>query len=121
MYSDKSREACPIALLFDVAMPERRTHRGAHPEDESLFAIDQFPALRGAALDLCLLLSKGYSFAASLKLVGDHFSLTARQRTALLRTVCSDDELAHRSRTCLANETIRGEPLYLDGFNVLTT
>jgi hypothetical protein len=56
-------------------MPDRRTHRGPHPEDERLFAADGLPILRQAVADLCWLLSRGYAPESSLKLVGDCYDL----------------------------------------------
>ena len=102
-------------------MPDKRTHRGAHPEDDRLFASDVLPRLRRAAGDLCWLLSREYAFRAALKLVGDRYQLAARQRMAVLRSVCSDEALERRlARMALPGEA-RGGTLLIDGFNVLTT
>ena len=70
--------------------PDHRQHRGAHPDDNWLFAPEQVAGLRTAAGDLAWLLERGYPSTASLKLVGDHHRLNERQRTALLRATCSD-------------------------------
>ena len=102
-------------------MPDTRTHRGPHPEDARLFG----PAARGqlgqAAADLAWLLSRGYASASSLKLVGDRYRLTARQRTAVSRSTCSDAELARRKAHQVDAGRMEGRPLWLDGYNVLTT
>ena len=71
-------------------MPDTRRHRGPHPEDAELFAPASWPALRAATTDLSWLLSRGYAEPSSLKLVGDCFQLTERQRTAVMRSACSD-------------------------------
>jgi len=102
-------------------VPDRRTHRGPHPEDRRLFAAPAVPALRAAVGDLSDLLSRGYAPAASLKLVGDHFSLTSRQRIAVMRAACSDAALQRRGRHRVEPADLRGRPLFLDGYNVLTT
>jgi hypothetical protein len=77
--------------------------------------------LRQAVSDLSWLLSRGYATVSAVKLVGDRWSLSARQRLAVRRAACSDTCRAHRL-------TWRGDPLELsgrvlviDGFNVLTT
>ena len=44
-------------LLEALAMPDRRTHRGPHPEDAELFAPERAAAARAAAGDLCWLLA----------------------------------------------------------------
>jgi hypothetical protein len=104
-----------------IAVPDRRTHRGANPQDRQLFGADLQPLLREAAQDLCWLLSRGYAPAASLQLVGNNFSLTVRQRKALMRACCSDPSLARRAahRVPLPG---RGEAeVWIDGLNVLLT
>jgi hypothetical protein len=66
-------------------MPDKRTHRGPHPSDVKLFAENVLPDLRTAVADYSLLLTKGYAEKSALKLVGDKFSLTERQRVAVMR------------------------------------
>jgi len=102
-------------------MPDKRTHRGPHPEDRRLFAAQAVPALGAAVDDLSDLLSRGYAPAASLKLVGDHFSLARRQRIAVMRAACSDAALQRRGRHRAEPGDLRGRLLLLDGYNVLTT
>ena len=63
-------------------MPDRRKHRGPHPEDARLFAPEVWPLLREATADLCWLLSRGYADKSALRLVGDRYELVARQRAA---------------------------------------
>ena len=102
-------------------MPDTRTHRGPHPEDGELFAAAVRPVLREAAGDLCWLLSRGYAGESALKLVGDRYRLTARQRTAVARSSCSDAEAARRRRHEVTAQEMAGRPLWLDGYNVLTS
>jgi hypothetical protein len=102
-------------------LPDRRAHRGPNPEDAVSFAPEQWPRLREAVADLSLLLTKGYSQKSALKLIGDHFQLTMRQRMAVMRSACSDASLARRRTTEVAADTLAGRPLLLDGYNVLTS
>lgn len=102
-------------------MPDTRTHRGPHPEDARLFCTAARPRLREAVTDLCWLLGRGYAPASSLKLVGDRHDLVARQRTAVRRCACRDDDAARRHARQVAPEALRGRRLWLDGYNVLTT
>jgi len=102
-------------------MSEGHRHRGAHPKDQGLFAASQLPALRQAVADLSWLLSRGYAAAASLKLVGDHFALKERQRLAVARAACSDRQRESRERICLPLESIKGQELLIDGFNIIVT
>jgi hypothetical protein len=102
-------------------MPDRRTHRGPHPEDARLFELAAWPRLCAAAGDFCWLLSRGYPHDSGLKLVGDRYDLVARQRTALGRCCCSDAEAARRRNSRVGAELLPGAALWLDGYNVLTT
>jgi hypothetical protein len=106
---------------MNQAGANRLRHRGAHPKDQRLFAPAESSALQGAVADLSWLLSRGYPAAASLKLVGDHFALKERQRLAVARAACSDQQRAARERTCLPLESINGQNLLIDGFNIIVT
>lgn len=102
-------------------MPDRRRHRGPHPEDEHLFRAEAVPRLRSATADLSWLLTRGYADKSSLKLVGDRFRLNDRQRLAVARCACGDDSRDSRERHRLAAEQLRGQALWIDGFNVITS
>ncbi len=102
-------------------MPDRRTHRGPHPEDARLFDTAIQPMLRAAAEDFCWLLSHGYPHDSTLKLVGDQYELAARQRMAVSRCCCSEAQAARRQSCRLETEQLAGAALWLDGYNVLTT
>jgi len=102
-------------------MPDKRTHRGPHPADEKLFAADAISNLRTAIADFSLLLTRGYAEKGALKLVGDRFSLTERQRLAIMRSACSDQQLASRSQRCVLLENLAGQSIAIDGYNVLIT
>jgi len=102
-------------------LPDTRTHRGPHPEDERLFGPEARPKLRQASSDLSWLLSRGYVNPSALKLVGDRYRLMVRQRSAVERSACSDADLARREARRLDPERLAGRPLWLDGYNVLTT
>jgi hypothetical protein len=101
--------------------PDRRQHRGAHPEDRSLFAPECVPTLRAATAELCWLLTRDYQIKSALKLVGDRHKLTERQRLGIARAACSDASLRHRRETCVPIEQLRGQAVVLDGFNLLIT
>ncbi|MGE0755577.1 MAG: DUF434 domain-containing protein [Pirellulaceae bacterium] len=102
-------------------MPDKRTHRGAHPEDQRLFAPEAWPALRAATRDLHWLLSHGYSGTSALKLVGDRHTLDARQRIAVARCAAPDTAIARRREHELSSDGLVGQELWIDGYNVLTS
>ena len=66
-------------------MPDSRAHRGPDPRDREAFAPSCVPALCTAVADLSWLLGRDYAPVSALKLVGDRYSLTERQRQAVRR------------------------------------
>lgn len=102
-------------------MTDKRTKRGPHPQDQAIFGASAVPALQSAAGDYAWLLNRGYAEKSSLKLVGDRYALTHRQRTAIGRATCHNDARAKRKASCAATDALREEELWLDGFNILVT
>ncbi len=80
-----------------------------------------WPALRAGTAELSWLLSHGYAIASSLKLVGDRHNLTERQRTAIMRSACSDEARSSRLSRKIDPASIGSRPICIDGYNVLTT
>ena len=69
-------------------MPDRRQHRGQHPDDQRLFDEAYREILRIAVAEYSWLLTRHYATDSALKLVGDHHGLTVRQRQiSLLRRI----------------------------------
>ncbi len=102
-------------------MPDKRTHRGPHPEDAQLFNADTLPTLQKAVGDMSWLLSRGYADKSSLTLVGDRYALTRRQRLAVMRASCSDNQLENRSSKQVSPRAMAEQPLTIDGYNLLIT
>ena len=102
-------------------MPDRRIHRGAHPEDSELFAPQVHASLRRAVADLSWLLRGGYADQSSLKLVGDRYQLKQRQRIAVMRSACSDQAQVERKQREVNGQAMNGASLVVDGYNLLTT
>ena len=101
--------------------PDTRRHRGPHPADAELFGVDELPKLRRAVAELCWLLSRGYKMTSSLKLVGDRHGLRERQRLAVSRSACSDEDRQRRRDHCIAVEQLKDQQLVVDGFNLIIT
>ncbi|MGA2093390.1 MAG: DUF434 domain-containing protein [Sedimentisphaerales bacterium] len=102
-------------------MPDTRNHRGPNPADAELFAPQKTPGLRLAVADYSLLLTKGYAETSALKLVGDRFGLTQRQRLAVMRCSCSDQNLANRKSRQIDISSVAGQSIAIDGYNLLIT
>jgi hypothetical protein len=102
-------------------VPDKRHHRGQHPDDARLFAPERLDDLRNAVADLSLLLTRGYAQPSALKVVGDRYNLEVRQRMAVMRASCTDEARTIRASKRLSIDSIRDQHLLLDGYNVLTT
>lgn len=102
-------------------MPDKRRHRGRHPSDDRLFAEMQHTALRTAVAEYSWLLTRSYAVDSALKLVGDRYNLTARQRTAVQRSACSDQSLRRRAAALAALDETAGQTISIDGYNLLIT
>lgn len=99
--------------------PDRRRHRGAHPEDAWLFEAARHASLRVAVSELSWLLSRGYQTKSALKLVGDRHNLRERQRLAVARAACPDEHRARRDASRITEAEAAGEELVVDGFNLV--
>jgi hypothetical protein len=77
--------------------------------------------LSEAVSDLSWLLSRDYAIVSAVKLVGDRWSLTERQRLAIRRSSCSSQARADRLARRVSEHELHGARLRIDGFNVVTT
>ena len=100
--------------------PDNRRHRGPGPRDHLLFTDAQIAIMANAAKDYCWLLDRNYTAKAALKLVGDHFKLRERQRTALDRA-CQPRELVKKvaAGEISSPDRLFRQPIIIDGFNLL--
>jgi hypothetical protein len=102
-------------------VPDTRSHRGADPRDAEAFAASALMGMRAAVYELSWLLDRGYAIVSALKLVGDRWSLTERQRMAVRRAACGDEARARRLERLIPVEDLAGRVVLVDGFNVVTT
>ena len=102
-------------------MSSTKRTRGQHPNDRKLFSEKFIADLRAATHDLSILFTMGYPDKASLKLVGDRFRLSERQRMAVLRGACSDADLTRRKAKELTAADLKNKTILIDGFNLLIT
>jgi len=92
---------------------------GRDLDDEEAFGSGRLPELRRAVHDLSWLLTRGYSERAALTLVGDRFQLVSRQRLAVQRCACSDQD--REGRWLGRRRDLHGCRVAVDGFNALIT
>lgn len=102
-------------------MPDKRQHRGPHPEDARLFAPVWHQVLRQAVYELSWLLTRGYAQPSAVKLVGDRHNLTQRQRLAIMRCACSEQARLSRLSRRVDHADAAGQTVLIDTYNVLTT
>lgn len=91
--------------------------RGFVPSDEREFGTEVIPKLRKAAEEVLFLLNHGYPVKGATRFVGDHYMFSERQRLALARSVSPEEEIVSRKNREV--NSIEGETIYIDGFNVI--
>jgi hypothetical protein len=82
-----------------------------------LFSDNFKPALE----DYLFLLERKYPQKAILKIIGDHYALTATDRSLLFRGVCIREEAQQRRLKMAEPASLPGNTLHVDGFNVILT
>lgn len=98
-------------------MPER--NRGQQPNDHQSFAPKWYPIVKEAVDDFCYLLTRGYADNSVLEIVGNRYQLNKRQRNAIRRIACSDQEAAGRKEKRIAPADLKNKEIEIDGFNLL--
>ena len=98
-------------------MPNR--NRGKKSSDDKIFAPRWWPVFKEAVDDYCYLLSRGYTDHSITQIVGNRYRLNARQRIAIQRISASDQQVAARKASQQAFTTLKDQPIFIDGFNLL--
>ncbi|MEN0006750.1 MAG: DUF434 domain-containing protein [Bacteroidota bacterium] len=94
-------------------------NRGKHSNDDKLFSAKWYPKFKAAADDLGFLLSRGYGENSSLQLVGNRYRLNKRQRNAISRISCSEQQIAGRNKSECSIAELGDQVVEIDGFNLL--
>ncbi|MCX8524238.1 DUF434 domain-containing protein [Chryseobacterium formosus] len=95
-------------------------NRGKNTGDDTLFSSQkQIDKLKLAVRDMQYLLSRNYAEKASSELVGNHYRLKIRQIQALRGASASENQIQNRKSKELRISDLKGNTIYLDGFNVL--
>lgn len=95
--------------------------RGYAPNDEKEFGGEALAVLRTAAGHIRYLVNEGYPIKSASVFVGNHFLLSERQRLALVRSISSDQQLKCRRAKECKKEALRGQTVFIDGFNTVIT
>lgn len=94
-------------------------NRGKQSSDDKWFAPKWQPVFKEAVDDLCFLLTRGYAESSALQIVGNRYKLNKRQRKALFRISCSDQQIVVRNQSRCKAENLKNEAIEIDGFNLL--
>jgi len=97
------------------------TRRGYEPRDTRWFSGQAIEQLKIARRDLQWLLDRGYPVRSALDLVGGHYQLAARQRTALQRSTATRAQYRQRESTRFGPGSAGNGILLIDGFNLIIT
>ncbi len=93
--------------------------RGKESNDDKLFAPKWHPVFKNAVDDLCHLLSRGYANNSASQLVGSRYKLNKRQREALSRICCSQEQIEKRKAKQILPIHLKNKTIEIDGFNIL--
>ncbi|GEJ45650.1 DUF434 domain-containing protein [Chryseobacterium sp. ON_d1] len=95
-------------------------NRGKNTGDDTLFGSEkQIGKLKLAVEDMLYLLSREYPEKAASELVGNRYRLKTRQIQALRGASASATQLQNRQLKHVNSSSLKGETVYIDGFNVL--
>ncbi|WP_074406910.1 MULTISPECIES: DUF434 domain-containing protein [Aquimarina] len=95
-------------------------NRGREASDDRLFGeLPMQEKLKAAAKDMLYLLSHGYAEKSSVQLVGNRYTLNARQQRALRGMSCSEQQIAIRNKNRVTSKMLKGQIIAIDGFNLL--
>lgn len=95
--------------------------RGFDRADRDDFTGSALLRLKTAREELIWLLDRGYSMDTASTFVGNHHSLTARQRNAMKRSSSSRSDLKQRLGKRISPSEINGKEVLIDGFNIIIT
>ena len=93
--------------------------RGYVPEDERNFSPKAIETMKTASRHICYLLNEGYELKSASTFVGNHFTLSERQRLAIARSVATTEQLDIRKAK--EKTGLDGAEVWIDGFNTVIT
>lgn len=98
----------------------KKVSRGVDPEDRR-FSEESISKLQKAQQEIEWLIDRGYKVSPVLKMVGNHYQFSVRQRNALKRSTASSEEVKLRKSKCVCIDSLKDKCLYIDGFNLIIT
>ena len=89
------------------------------PKDASNFLPSALETMRTASRHIYYLINEGYEMKQAAAFVGNHFSLSERQRAALMRSIAAAEQLNIKKQK--EKKSIAREEVWIDGFNTIIT
>ncbi|MDE5772081.1 MAG: DUF434 domain-containing protein [Ruminococcus sp.] len=107
---------------MEIEHTPKQVKRGFVPTDAKEFGTaESLEKLRKSAEEVYFLINRGYAMKNAVTFVGNHHLLSERQRTAIARSVSSDENIKIRKSKELSDSDVAGKTLYIDGFNTIIT
>lgn len=100
---------------------KKSTARGTEPQDGKFFGKEALDKLGFAQEEIRFLIDRGYPIKPVVKLIGDHYQLSTRQRLALTRSTCTTQAEKLRREKSLSLQEMKNQTIFIDGFNVIIT
>ena len=94
-------------------------NRGKQSNDDRCFGTRWQPVLREAVDDCVYLLTRGYGEQTVIQTVGNRYKLNRRQRLAVQGAMAGRQQTEAREKTRCPAAGLAGEPVAIDGFNLL--
>lgn len=104
--------------LFDEF---RQGIRGVDNEDKRFFTESERKRMLYAQEEIRFLMDRDYPLQPVIKLVGDRYQFSSRQRLALQRATCKTQSEKIRQDKCLSLDKLKDDTIYIDGFNIIIT
>ncbi|MDE5584234.1 MAG: DUF434 domain-containing protein [Ruminococcus sp.] len=99
----------------------KQVKRGFVPTDSRDFGEKSLEKLRKSAEEVYFLVSRGYAVKNATVFAGNHHMLSERQRLAVARAVSPKSSIMSRKQKELSDGDIKGETVFIDGFNLIIT
>ena len=95
------------------------SQRGFDINDKRWFSNKEIIKLTKAKEEIEWLINRDYKIDTVVNFVGDRYQFSLRQRNALKRAICTDENKLMRKSKELSIDKIKEGPIYIDGFNLI--
>lgn len=88
---------------------------------QDIISNDRLSLLHMASVDLRFLLKRGYPRKSAISFVGNRYQLSSEERHILFRAIFTQDVAQSRKKRCVSVRSLKGNPVVIDGYNVIIT